>query len=217
VLSILFGLVSAACAGCSRGDDSGLEEVVATRSSQARAAAEEAGLPKGVADVVALAARAPAATFSAVYATSELDGTVVVHQRPPRRRVDVVDGSGETVQVFISDGEAATVACDHRPRGWHCAPVPVGSGASSLGAFTPAALDALVAALAGASPRSVLAESATVAGTRARCVRSGPADRLCVSTTGVPLLIERSDGGSSLRATTYRTAVADDDLRRPDD
>jgi hypothetical protein len=93
----------------------------------------------------------------------------------------------------------------------------VGSGASSLGAFTPAALDAMVAALAGSAPRSVVAEAATVAGARARCVRSGPADRLCVSNTGVPLLVERSDGGASLRATTYRTAVADQDLGRPDD
>lgn len=213
MLLVVLGLVGAACAGCSRGDDSAAGRVVAQRAAQARSAAIEAGLGDDVADVVALAARAPAATFSAVYEVPGVPGRVVVHQRPPRRRVDTVDAEGRTVSAFVSDGSATSWDCTRRTS-WRCAAV---AGSSGAGAFDPALVDRTVAALSATGPTAepVSVERTTVAGAAAVCVRSGATERLCVSPSGVPLLVERA-GAGSLRAVTYRTAVDPDDLRRPD-
>ena len=214
MLLLLCGLAVVACAGCSRGDASGVDEVVVARVSQVRSAARAAGLPAPVVSVMASAAGAPAATFSAVYASGDASGTVVVHQRPPRRRVDVVDGSGRTVSSFVVEGDGSAVRCTRQESEWECAAADV-DGAEPMGAFDPAVLDAAVAALAEAST-PVTVERTTIAGAAARCVRSGPADRFCVSSAGVPLLVERSDGAAPLRATSYRASVTDDELRRPD-
>ena len=226
---VLSGLVGVLSAGCSRGDDPSaapdVEAVAGRRAAQVRAAALDAGLPAEVADVLARAARAPAATFSAVFAVDGVEGSVVVHQRPPRRRVDVVDGSGRTVSSFVTGDrpdEAAAVRCERvasgEHAGWRCEEAGVDGAAGAvptIGAFDPRAVDRTVEALRS-SAAPVVVERRTVAGVAARCVTAGPDDRFCVSPAGVPVLVQRGDGGATLRATTYRDAVDDEDLRRPD-
>ena len=215
MLFVLFGLVVAAGAGCPRGNGSKLDAVADRRASQVRSAAVDGGLPPPVGDVLATAARAPSATFSAVYSGGGIDGSVVVHQRPPQRRVDVVDARGRTVSAFVIDGDEA-LRCERERRAWRCSEDDDdGAAPPSLGAFDPALLDRTVSALA-ASEIAVTVERVRIAGTAASCVVSGPDDRFCVSPSGVPLLVQRADGTLALRATTYRRSVADDDLRRPD-
>ena len=220
---VLSGLAGVLSAGCSRGDDASVASVasvVELRVAQVRAAAAEAGLADDVTDVVAAAAGAPAATFSAVFVGGGVEGSVVVHQRPPRRRVDVVDGSGRTVTSFVVDGAGSAQRCLRGSAGrWRCSPVGGEEAVPPVGAFSPAALDAAISALAeagaDAGAGAVSVERTRVAGAPVACVVSGPADRLCVSRSGVPLLVERSDGTPPLRATAYRTSVDDADLRAP--
>lgn len=210
---VLTGLVAATLVGCSRGDDSSLSQVVSQRAAQARAAARSAGLGDDAADVVARAARAPAATFSAVYEVRGTEGRVVVHQRPPRQRVDAVDGDGRTVSSFVSDGPNGSWSCQRgRGSAWRCVETAASDG---VGAFDPSVVDRTVTALAAADA-PVRVERMRIAGVDAACVRSGPSDRFCVSPSGVPLVVERSDGGQSLRVVTYRTTVDTSDLDRPD-
>ena len=218
-------LALVALAGCSRGDDPSRREVADLRARQARAAAADAGLPADVGALLGVAARAPAATFSATYvAGSE---RIVVHQVPPRRRVDVVvDGSAR--EAVVIDESAGTAVTCVRPasKPWACESndAPAGGGFAG-GAFSPELVARTVEALAdGADTYRTSVSSRTVAGVRASCLVSTPVagvegattSQLCVAPDGVPLLVDRGDGAAVLRAVAYRPTAADQDVARPD-
>ena len=172
--------------------------------------------------LLALAARAPAATFSATY-TSGAD-RVVVHQRPPRRRVDVTSAGGGREAIVI-DGDGAVLTCRHGDRRWRCS--AGGREDDALGAFSPELVARTVEALeAAAGHYRTGVGRARIAGVAATCLRSTPLDaasaperstaQLCVAPDGVPLLLDRGDGSPVLRAIAYRAAARAEDVRRPD-
>lgn len=225
MLALALVLAPAACAGDEEATAGALAD---RRARQAVAAAAEAGLPDEVQELLATAARAPAASFSATYRAGA--DRVVVHQRPPRRRVDVVVG-GVAREAVVSDADGE-VRCE-RPAGepWTCTPVPAGDrdgGAAGFGAFSPELVARTVEALddaAGAFTLEVVERR--IAGIRASCLRSTPTGDgghgassapawLCVAPDGVPLLVDRGDGTPELRAVAYRSGTALDDVRRPD-
>lgn len=214
-----------ALGACVGGQQPSERELADRRAQQAIAAAAEAGLPDDVQELLATAARAPAASFSATYRAGA--DRVVVHQRPPRRRVDVVVG-GLAREAVVSDG-GRDVRCERSDGApWTCTPLPAGDegrGAIGFGAFSPELVARTVETLedaAGAFTLEVVGRR--IAGVEATCLRSAPAGAgagagpawLCVAPDGVPLLVDRGDGSPELRATAYRRGAADDDLARPD-
>lgn len=207
----------AAIAGCSDDEPSAGE----VRADEARQAAEDAGLPDDVADLLADAAAAVDRTYRVVY---DLDGRrVVVTQRPPDRRVDVMAADG-TVDATISvDGRVHACTDPAGEEGWRCerlGDAPVGAG------FDADAVADLVEALAvGADRYDFTVEAEEVTGTSARCLVTrlradaaadpslGRDGRLCIADTGALLLVERPAG--IVRATEYTTEVADDAFAVP--
>ena len=221
VVVVVVGLVGATLAGCSRSDGSELEEVAALRERQARSAAAEAGLDESVQAFLGRAARAPVARFSATYQSGA--ERIVVHQVPPRRRVDVlVGGVARDAVVVGGDGEEP-VRCE-RPAGkpWTCRLDP--DADADVGAFTPELVARTVESLAaGASAFRTTVVDQRVAGVPARCLRSTPladgsgtTSQLCIAPDGVPLLLDRGDGSPVLRAVAYVASASDADVRRPD-
>lgn len=219
-----------ALAGCAGDHEPGAAELADRRARQAVAAAAEAGLPDDVQELLGTAARAPAASFSATYRAGV--DRVVVHQRPPRRRVDVIVG-GVARESVVSDADGE-VRCE-RPAGelWTCRPVRAGEAAGGtvgFGAFSPELVARTVEALedaAGAFTLDVVERR--IAGVDASCLRSAPAAAaadeergsatawLCVAPDGVPLLVDRGDGTPELRAIAYRRGASVGDVGRPDD
>ena len=212
-------------AGCGSGDDRPSDADL--RSRQARSAAAEAGLPDEVGDLLALAARAPAARFAATYAAGS--ERVVVHQVPPRRRVDVVVGGVARESVVVDDagsgsGPGSAVACS-RPEGsgWSCEESERSASAVAGGPFSPELVARTVDSLQdSADAYDVVVTDREVAGVAARCLvatprTEGSPSELCVAAaSGVPLLVDLGDGSPALRAVTYRPTASDDDVRRPD-
>jgi hypothetical protein len=229
--SALAAVLALAAPACGRSGEPSADDLADRRARQAVAAAAEAGLPEEVQDVLGTAARAPSASFSATYRAGA--DRVVVHQRPPRRRVDVVVG-GVAREAVVSDGDGE-VRCQ-RPAGrpWTCTPAPAGateagSRAGGFGAFSPELVARTVEALedaAGAFTLEVVERR--IAGVEASCLRSAPVDGagdgggdaapawLCVAPDGVPLLVDRGDGTPELRAVAYRSGASSDDVARPD-
>lgn len=161
-------------------------------------------MPAEAADVVADAARGIDATFRVIY---DIDGRrVVVTQRPPDRRIDVVGVDGSEDSTITVDGRSH--ACT-RPPGdaWACEEL----GASpAVGPIDAAVIDAFVAELDG----DFAVEARDVAGVEARCVVTSPTPgALCVAPSGALLLVERPAG--SIRATSYTTEVPDDAFALP--
>jgi hypothetical protein len=198
-------LVLGAC-----GDDA--DPTAAHRAEQVRAAALDAEVPGEVADLLALAASASGATFQVTYQGDE-GAELVVSQRPPDRRVDVV-ASGEVVESRVARGSTT----------YRCVPLDGeltcrrdGGSWRGPGAFSERALDELVASLARARDAyDLTVEDRVVAGTDASCLLTtlrpgaeaddrGATGTLCVSAEGVQLLVD--SGGERLQATSYTTHV----------
>lgn len=214
-LTALAGL--AALAGCGNDAPSAGE----ARAEDARQAAEDAGLPDGVADLLADAAAAVDRTYRVAY---DVDGgRVVVTQRPPDRRVDVVAADG-TVDSTISVGGRVHACTD--PAGdepWRCERL---ADAPAEGGFDADAVADLAHALSvGVDHYDFAVEEEQLLGTSARCLvtrlrAGGDADpalgsegRLCIADTGALLLVERPAG--IVRATQYATGVDDDAFDLP--
>lgn len=210
--------VTLALAACGGGRPSAGDE----RADQVRAAAREAGLPREVADVLALAARGPTATFQITYAGTD-GATLVVSQEGTNRRVDVVSGTAIVESRVLRDGV-----------GYRCEPATGPNGeqgtltcrraAGDLG-VTGAVTDAAIATFTEelAASRSTLDLSVkrrTIAEVDATCLVSAPkggtpldgtddptADTLCVSAEGAQLLLDGD--GERLVADAYTTTVPD--------
>jgi hypothetical protein len=186
------------------------------RADQVRDAAEEAGLPDDVVDVLVLAARGVGATFQVTYPGEE--GTsVVISQDPPNRRVDVVAGE-RIVQSQVVRGGV----------GYRCAP-PEDEPSGDLecrrsrgaldgpGSFTEEALDTFTEELAASSgDLELTVERRTIADADASCLvatpKAGPTDgtgpgveTICLSDEGAQLLVDAA--GERLVASGYTTDV----------
>ncbi len=200
------------CPAC--GDDDG--GVGDERADQVRAAAREAGLPAAVADVLALAAAGPTATFQVTYAGTE-GAQLVVSQDPPDRRVDVVSSGTIVESRVLRDGVA--YRCEPDPEAPGSLTCDRAAGAiDAPGAFTPDALDRFAEQLgASRADLELTVERRTIADVEATCLITSPrtgttvdlsgtgAETLCVSEEGAQLLVDA--GGERLVAERYSTDV----------
>ena len=211
---VLVAALASTAVGC--GDDDA--QVSTERSDQVRAAALEAGLPDDVADVLALAALGPTATFQVTYAGSE-NANIVVYQEPPNRRVDVVK-SGRTVESrLLRDG--VSYLCQPDAQAGAAAPLKCTRDASALsapGAFSNKALDDFTDSLsASKGTLDLTVDERRVADTMAQCLITAPkagteldgtgptVDTLCVSPEGAQLLVDVD--GDRVVANAYSTDV----------
>ena len=206
---VALALLAAAC-----GDDDG-GAVADDRAEQVREAATEAGLPSEVADVLALAAQGPLATFQVGYAGTE-GARLVVSQAPPDRRVDVI-AAGVVVESRVLRGGVA-YRCQREDEELRCE--RAAGALEQPGTFTDDALDEFAAQLAASRDAlDLTVEAREVAGTDATCLVSAPkagtpldgtapsTDTLCLSPEGAQLLLDA--GGERLVADTYSTDVPD--------
>lgn len=206
-------LLVVAVAGC--GDD---EDVGDERSDQLRRTALDAGLPREVADVLALAARGATATFQLTY-PGEDGAEITISQAPPNRRVDVAQ-AGLIVRSQVVRGEVAYL-CE----------VPEGgrpgddlecersSGAvPATGAFTDDELEAFADDLAATRDElDLTVEQRDLAGVEATCLVTAPVagtpidgegpgvDTLCLAPDGAQLLVDV--GGERVVAASYASSV----------
>jgi hypothetical protein len=218
VVAVLLASLIAATAGCSRGDDPEVAKVAALRSTQARRLAADAGLPDDVQRFLGRAAASTGATFTATYVAGA--DRLVVHQRPPRRRVDTVVGA-KTASSVVLDEHGRAFRCAPPGRRWTCHADD--AARSTVGAFTPDVVSRTVDALKAATGAYVTStDTRRIAGTSATCLVSRPTSgdgavaTFCISPSGVPLLIDEGTGTPSLRALRYRPSASAADVARPD-
>ena len=219
-LLVLAAVLVSCGTGC--GDDPGSGD---ERAEQARQAALDAGLDREVADFLGLAARGVTATYQASYPGPDDGTTLVVANRPPDRRVDLLRGDDVTEVRLVLDGEA-----------FECTPdadsgrIETCERTDALveppGVFTASALDRLTAALTERRDDfEFRLEQRDIAGVEATCLvteRRRAADdgapsgrgEICVSAEGALLRVEQ--GGETLEATSYTTEIPDGTFERPD-
>lgn len=207
-------------AGCADDDDVGDE-----RADQARTAALDAGLDDDVADFLALAARGQTATYQATYPGPDEGTDLVVANRPPDRRVDVV-ADGVLLQVQLSlDGESFQCGLDAELDAiGECERTD--ALVESPGAFGSAAMASLTESLAERLDDFEFSlATAAIAGIEAQClvtrIREGrerpelaDGGTICVSPEGV--LLRVAQGDEILEATDFTTDIADNTFVRPD-
>jgi len=214
-------LAAGALAGC--GDDDGTAEVGDRRAAQARRAAVEAGLDDDVADFLGLLARGDTATYEVRFPGPAEGTELVVRNRPPDRRVDVVQRD-EVVEVRqVVDGEAFTCT---RDEGGDLTCERTDALVEGPGVFTSGALEELAESLAARrTDYSFAIEEREVAGVGASCLvttrkagRDDPAlgaeGTICAAPTGVVLLVDQ--GTDAVEALAYADEVDPEDLRRVD-
>jgi hypothetical protein len=213
VLAVM-AAAGAAAAGCGDDGPSSGEQ----RADQARQAALDAGLTDEAAEVVALAAGSVDATYRVVYEIPAADGgppgrTAVV-QRPPDRRVDIVELNGDIESTILRDG--VTHQCRHTSGTWECEQLgrpPTG------GVFDEDAVDAAVDAIvAQAEDFDLIVESREVLGVPVQCLvargrETTAVGELCVSEEGAIMSLQSV--GGTLTAVQYATEVGDDEFELP--
>lgn len=205
--------------GCGGGEDD-LAETAEQRAEQARSAALEAGLDDEVAEFLALLARGDAATYRVRFPGPEEGTELVVRNRPPDRRVDVVADEVVLEVRQVVDGEAFTCT-PVEGRGFSCERTD--ALVDPPGVFRSGALSRLREGLASrAEDFTFEVEERTVAGARVRCLvterRSGRDDpalgetgTICASLEGAVLLVDQGD--ERIEAIDYGTDVDPDALR----
>jgi hypothetical protein len=217
--ALLLTTVTTSC-----GDD--VDAVAATgdeRAEQARDAALDGGLDQQVADFLGLLARGDTATYRVRFPGPTEGTELIIANRPPDRRVDLLAG-GTLIEVrLVTDGEALTctpgeddeLTCERTD-----------ALVDPAGVFRDAALDDLSEALAaGAEDYTFEIETLAVAGIDARCLvtrlraghespERGSSGTICASPEGALLLVDQ--GTDRLEATEYSTEVDDGTFERPD-
>jgi hypothetical protein len=218
--AIAAAVLCAVLAGCGGGGD----DVAETRAGQARQVAQDAGLPKSVQDLLADAATSATHSFSVTYKLA-VEGTTTIVQDPPRRRVELVLGSGPAAVTRATiTNDDGTFACSRTNDAWTCkssdAQAP-GFGPLALGDIEKTTADLAAARKA----YSFRVEQRTIAKAKARCLITelkpgqqpdparGARGMLCISPEGVPLAIEGA--ASSITATSYRASANDSAFRLP--
>ncbi len=223
LLSTIAAVSLVVVSGC--GDDDPSADVADARADQARDAALDAGLDDDVADFLALAARGATATYQVTYPGPQAGTQLVIANRPPDRRVDVVaDGEVREVRLVVQ-GEA--LSCTRAEGSDGFAPCDrVDAVADPPGIFGENAVAELTESLRdGAADFELEIESRPIAGVEATCLVTriragrerpdlGDGSTLCVSPEGALLLVDQGD--ERLEATDYGTEVADGTFERPD-
>ena len=228
-------LLAATLAACGDGADE-VTEAGEARAEQARTAALEAGLEEDVADFLGLVARGDTGTYEVRYPGPSEGTELVVTNRPPDRRVEVV-ADGLTFEVrLVTDGQAFECLppdTDGDPGSGGAADEPAELACTRTdavveapGVFRPEALDDLSESLAARlDDYTFEIETKAVAGIEARCLvtrlRSGREDpelgsggTICASPEGALVLVDQGD--ERLEATAYTTEVPDEAFVRPD-
>lgn len=223
-MRLLAGLALAVVAG-SCGDDA--DEVAATgdeRAAQARAAALDAGLDEDVAEFLALLSRGDTATYRVRFPGPTEGTELVIANRPPDRRVELLSDGTTTEVRLVTGGEAFTCTPDGDGQELSCERTD--ALVDPPGVFRAGALDELRGALAAAADDYTFEiEAMSVAGIDARCLvtrlRAGresaeraPSGTICASPEGALVLVDQ--GGDRLEATEYATDVDDGAFVRPD-
>ncbi len=216
-IALLVSATALAAASACAGDD-GDERLGEDRAAQVRAAADEAGLADDVGEVLALAARGTTATFRVTYAGTG-GAAVVVSQRPPDRRIDIVVGEATVESRVVRDGISYVCRPEGQPAPDARLACQRGDAATDApGVFTPQAIEAFTASLvAGAGELELTVEERTIADTVARCLVAAPAggttldgsepgpETICLSPEGAQLLTDA--GGERVVADSYSTDV----------
>jgi hypothetical protein len=210
-------LLASACGGSHN-------SLAATRSAQARQVAKDAGLPPAVQDVLARAATSATRTFTVRYKLAVAGSTTIV-QDPPRRRIDLVLGSGADVvtRTTLINGDG-TFGCTRTAGAWTCK--KTSDKTSDFGPLALGDVEKTTADLAAArASYAFRVERRTIARTKVDCLvtelRPGqPPDPargnrgvLCISGEGVPLLIEGAK--TVVTATSYRADAPASAFRLP--
>jgi hypothetical protein len=211
-------LVVAGGAACGDdGDDTGDQ-----RAAQARDAATGAGLDDDVADFLGLLARGDTATYRVRFPGPVEGSELVIANRPPDRRVEVVS-TGEVTEVRLATGGQA-FECTPDDDGFTCRRTD--ALVEPPGVFRDDAVERLGEALAARAEdytfdveeRTVAETSATCLVTRLRAGREsaerGATGTICASAEGAVVLVNRS--GERLEATEYGTEVDAEAFVRPD-
>ncbi|HEV3226534.1 MAG TPA: hypothetical protein VGZ52_06860 [Acidimicrobiales bacterium] len=207
----------AACAGSSP-----------TRADQGRSIAEQAGLPKDVADFFALATSAPQHAYRVTLETKDAQGKplqVTTTQRPPDLRVDTFHDDGTIDATLSVKGERyqCTMAANH----WDCG--DLGAASTSSGGDQVFGATAVQTAIdqfkTSAADYDFRVETRTITGASASCLVTtrkqgqsqdpplGASATLCLSHEGAILLAQVPTG--ALTATGYTTTIPDDAFTLP--
>ncbi len=209
VTSIIAALLLPACGGGS-----------ATRAQQQSSIAQQAGLPKDVADFFALASKAAGATYTSSITTVDSSGApvqITTTQHPPLRRIDVFHADGSVDATIVNhDG---SFQCTMTAGSWQCGdlgPTPSSSGGVLSADAVQQAVDRFRQRAADYDFRT---EQRPMVGVTATCLVTtrkpghdqdpslGASATLCLSAEGVPLDIEVPTG--SLHAVAYASTVDD--------
>ena len=216
-------VATAVCAVLAGGCGGGTS-LAETRADQARQVAKDAGLPEAVQDVLASAATSATRSFTVTYKLA-VEGSTTIVQDPPRRRVELVLGTGPeaSTRATITNDEG-TFACTRSAGTWTCRKTP--DATDSFGPLAVGDIQRTTADLAAARKSySFRVETRTIAKTRARCLVTelrpgqpadptrGPKGVLCVASDGVPLLIQ--GGQTTVTAVRYRPSADPSAFRLP--
>ena len=205
-----------ACGGSSSAD---------RQADRVRTAALDAGLATDVADFLALASRGRAATFQATYPGPDASTKLVVANRPPDRRVDVVVDGTVTETRLVVDGQAFACPLD-ADAGVIKTCERTDAVVDPPGRLSAGALDSLTRSLAARlDDYTFRVRSSPIAGVEAICLVTqirpgrqrpelGASGTICVSHEGALLRIDQA--GETLKATDYGTEVPDGTFVRPD-
>jgi hypothetical protein len=191
--------------------------VAAARQAQAERVARDAGVPGDVQRFLGRAAAGVSRSFTVAYRGAG-GTTTTLTQRPPDRRVDVVDSGTTESLLRLGTG---TFACRRAQAGpWTCAKQASAAGPDpDLGVFSAARISDTVSALAaerGAYTFTVV--SRTVAGAEASCLvtqpaKGGRADELCIARSGAILRVHTAQ--RTLDAVRYADHVDAKALKLP--
>lgn len=197
-----------------------------SKSQQARSVAEQAGLPRDVADFFALAAKGTQATYRVALDTTDSKGTklqVTTTQRPPDVRVDTFHADGTIDATFSTKGQR--YECTRANDRWQCG--DLGPSSSSSGdVFDPSAVELAIDGFRQrAADYDFRVEHRTIANVDATCLVTnrkpghdqdpslGAAATLCLSPDGAILRAETSAG--TLSASSYTTDIPGDAFALP--
>ena len=194
-----------------------------TKADQGRAVAQDAGLPKDVADFFAAATADPRAAYRVSYDVTNQQGKpeqVTVTQKPPERRVDAFHADGSIDSTIATGGHS--YQCTMTAGKWQCGDLGTDPARKVVGGvIDPEALrKATDRVRERAGDFDFRIETRTIAGASTRCLVTtrkpeaasdpslGASGTLCLSSEGALLLGETPTG--RFEAKEYTTTIPAD-------